>query len=149
MNTSFVRILGGSAIVAVALAASARAAAPVGQYTVTATTVYDVKTKLTWQRTHPTTLYNLSDAKTYCVGLSLGGTGWRLPTTKELQTIVDYSQATPPTIDRTAFPGTFSDHFWSSTANMGAPFNGWSVTFYFGGTSSEILSATHYVRCVR
>jgi len=35
----------------------------------------------------------------------LGGTGWRLPTLKELQSLVDYSQTISPRIDSTAISG--------------------------------------------
>jgi hypothetical protein len=105
MNASIHRFLGALAIIAVALPTSADASAPAGRYVVTNGgtgngTVYDTKTKLTWQQTVSSTTYTWADAKTYCagVGTSLGGTGWRLPTLKELQTIVDYSQSNP--IDR-------------------------------------------------
>ena len=90
---------------------STRAAAPSGRYTVTGETVYDPRTKLTWQRSTPTTMYGSDDARATCasaaVAAALGGAGWRLPTVKELSTLVDYSVPPPgPTIDAAAFPNT-------------------------------------------
>ena len=88
MRVSCVRIFGVSATLALVLSSSVDAAAPSGHYVVTAGsgtgngTVYDTKSKLTWQQTISTATYTWADAKTYCagVGASLGGTGWRLPT---------------------------------------------------------------------
>jgi hypothetical protein len=55
-------------------------------YTAAGGTVYDAKTKLTWQQTVSSSMYTWADAKTYCagVGTSLGGTGWRLPREQEM-----------------------------------------------------------------
>ena len=65
------------------LTVSASGNAPDNRYTVASGTVYDTKTKLTWQQVVPWTTYSWADAKTYCAGLSLAGTGWRLPTVKD------------------------------------------------------------------
>src|SRR5664279_4073220 len=102
MITHVARFLGSIVIVVLALTSAAGADAPAGRYTVTSGTVYDSKTKLTWQQVVPATGYIWAAAKTYCVGVgaSLGGTGWRLPTRNELLTIVDYSR-TNPSIDPT------------------------------------------------
>lgn len=46
------------------------------------------------------------NAKAYCAGLSLGGYNvgtWRLPTVKELGSIVDFSVTTSPSINTTYF----------------------------------------------
>jgi hypothetical protein len=48
--------------------------------------VTDTRTGLTWQRNIATESYTRSGAITYCSGL---GTGWRLPTKKELLTLID------------------------------------------------------------
>lgn len=118
---------------------------PVEQYVVTSSnnTVYDTKTKLTWRQTVPVALYALADAKIYCSGL---GTGWRLPTVKELESIVDDSQSNP-SIDSTVFPSTPSNYFWSMT-NAGSPVVPWLVDFSNGWTGSNIPNANN-VRCVQ
>jgi hypothetical protein len=155
MNASIHRLRGVLAIIAVALPTSADANAPAGQYVVTAGgtgngTVYDTKSKLTWQRTVSSTTYTWADAKTYCagVGASLGGTGWRLPTLKELQTIVDYSQSIP-SIDSTAFPSTPATWFWSASPVAGSSSDAWGVSFSDGDSGDSVVSDSSSVRCVR
>lgn len=96
-------LLGAITMCMVALPRSADANAPAGHYVVTTGngtgngTVYDTKSKLTWQQTAPATTYTWDDAKSYCagVGASLAGTGWRVPTVEELRTIVDPTQGEP------------------------------------------------------
>ena len=54
-------------------------------------------------------------ALSYCETLNIGGhTDWRLPTTKELRSLVDYSHY-GPSINTTYFPNTQSSDFLSST----------------------------------
>src|SRR5215472_2763046 len=94
------------AAAALSTALVTKAAAPVGRYTIANGTVYDNKTKLTWQQQSASQI-TLSAAPTYCSSLGLDGDTWRLPTMKELITIVDYSIApNGPAIDSAAFPGT-------------------------------------------
>jgi len=160
MKTSIPRFLGAVAIIAVTVPTSADANAPAGRYVVTAGgtghgTVQDTKTGLIWQQTVTSTsaTYNWAGAKTYCastaVSTSLGGTGWRLPTLKELQTIVDYTQATSPIIDSTAFPSTIAVGFWSSSPLAGSSSVAWFVYFYNGNTINLGVSNPLNVRCVR
>ena len=148
MNATSRHLLGAFAVVAVVLTASAEASAPAGRYTTTAGTVFDTKTKLTWQQTAPTAPYAWAAAKIYCQNLTLAGTGWRLPTGKELQTIVDYSQSNP-SIDPTAFPATAATYFWSSSPLAGSPTSAWFVHFFHGDTSASDVPNTRDVRCVR
>ena len=140
-------LLSGVGVTAWALVV--QAAAPAGRYTVASGTVYDTKTKLTWQQVVSGS-YTQSAGAAYCAALSLNGTGWRLPTFKELLTIVDFSVASPgPTIDANAFPNTPSSAFWSSTAEAGG--SGYYFIFEFGfaeGTA-DVSSSTYPVRCVR
>jgi Protein of unknown function (DUF1566) len=72
--------------------------APAGRYTINAAagTVFDTKTKLTWQRAVASTRYTWPDAKTTCAALVLNGKGWRLPTIGELSSLIDFSQAAGP-----------------------------------------------------
>jgi hypothetical protein len=149
MNATSRHLLGAFAVVAVVLTASAEASAPAGRYTTTGGTVFDTKTKLTWQQTAPAGAYAWAPAKTYCQTLSLAGTGWRLPTRKELQTIFDYSQSNP-SIDPTAFPATTVASFWSSSPLAGSPAYAWFVSFSNGITGYNVVALVAYdVRCVR
>jgi hypothetical protein len=147
MKVTSSRILGAVAVVAVVLAAAAEASAPAGRYTVASGTVFDTNTKLTWQQTGPSAQYSWSDALTYCQTLSLTGTGWRLPTVKELQTIVDYSQRYPA-IDTTAFPAP-AIIYWSSSPSASPGLDAWYVEFNTGGTFILFEGDTANVRCVR
>ena len=162
MNAHPLRRLGAIAVVAIALASPAHGqdagssppgSAPAGRYTYPAAgTVYDTKTKLTWQQTVPSATYAWADAKTYCagVGATLSGTGWRLPTMKELQTIVDELRRNPA-VDPTAFPGTPSNFFWSSSPATFtvSPTLGWYVNFSLGESRYFNPTASFHVRCVR
>lgn len=92
-------------------------------------TVTDNNTGLVWQQTNATesgTDYQFTwqAALSYCENLSLGGNAdWRLPNVKELQSIVDYTDAADSTdsvftFNQTANTGGF---FWSSTTDEETP----------------------------
>jgi Protein of unknown function (DUF1566) len=158
MNASILRRLGALAIIMVTSPRSVDAAAPAGHYVVTAGsgtdngTVYDTKSKLTWQQT-VSSLYTLADAKAYCAGAgaSLGGAGWRVPTIKELLSIVDFFSQTALAIDSNAFPATPPlARFWSSSPLAGSSSYAWTVHFFNGGSTADLdVSFTSLVRCVR
>src|SRR2546422_751393 len=76
--------------------------------------VSDSATHLSWQQNSAGMVYNWDDAARYCATLDLHGTGWRLPTVKELQTLVDETRAMPAT-DDVSFPNTASEYYWSSS----------------------------------
>lgn len=140
-----------AALAAAALLAgtfAARAAAPAGRYTVNTDTVVDTQTHLTWQRSFAPLTYTWSAATSYCQGLMAGGfpSGWRLPTKKELQSLVDVSTHAPA-IDSIAFPGPFNNnYFLSSSPNLGGTGGYWAVYIVDGG-SIAVYSGS--VRCVR
>ena len=140
-------------MVAVCAALPAQADAPVGQYTASMGMVTDNKTGLTWQQSEGPEL-NWSDAKDYCTDLELNTmTDWRLPTVKELLTLVDLSK-TNPSIDTSVngFPGTTSTYFWSATpvaGAPGAPSYAWRVNFSNGYTPHDVVTSSYRVRCVR
>ena len=137
---------------------AAYASAPVGRYSVNAGTVFDTKTKLTWQQAAPQGMMDLAAAKNYCPTLSatLGGTGWRVPTIKELQSIIDYSQSAPA-IDQSAFPGTTGGGFLSisqvirsgSGCTLDQPPCDWRISFGNGSTGYNSDTVPALVRCVR
>jgi len=138
-------------VLACAAPVSAGAAAPPNRYTISGMTVYDTKTKLTWQQTPPSTDYQWTDAQTYCSGLgtTLGGTGWRLPTVKELQTLLDFSRTGAPYFDTTAFPSTLKQDFWSRTPVASDSTQAWAVFFENGDTGLFTRTNKLSVRCVR
>lgn len=120
-------------------------------YTTSAATVLDGITGLEWQRTVDALAYTYTAAVSYCDSLALDDkTDWRMPTRIELLSIVDFARSNP-SIDPSAFPGTPSERFWTSTVRTAAPqFGRWSVGFQYGGdTYGYDESATQRVRCVR
>jgi hypothetical protein len=128
--------------------ALASADAPPGRYKVTAETVFDTRTDLTWQRlSGPLTIQ--ADAIDYCEDLVLGGyRDWRLPNMAELLSIVDVTRF-DPAIDGRAFPDTPSGPSLSSS-----PFSpmGRCVDFKAGATRpchELIPDGSAYLRCVR
>jgi hypothetical protein len=85
---------------------------------------------------------NWADAKTYCSSVGL-----RLPTVKELDSLVDLTVTSGATIDPTAFPNTPAESFWTSSPYFGSPSNAWGVDFSSGLYGSG--AGVDYVRCVR
>jgi hypothetical protein len=132
----------------------AAADAPPGRYTFPASgTVYDTRTKLTWQQTVDTKLRKWADAKTYCASLSLAGSGWRLPTRSELLSLLDRTRSSPA-IDPTAFPNAPATQFWTGTASLPQAGTGaaqaWLVDFTDGNAwFNGVSTAVYRVRCVR
>jgi hypothetical protein len=109
--------------------------------------VTDIWTGLTWQASVDSTKRSHSDAETYCSTL---GTGWRLPSVKELLTLVAATRK-QPSIETLYFPSTPSDNFWTSTLNRTNPTTqAWYVNFTEGSsTATEPRSNLWLVRCVR
>jgi hypothetical protein len=152
-----VTVVAGSVVLAgLVLLATVRpsvADAPAGRFTVSGGTAADAKTGLVWQRVVPSGTYTWAQADTYCASNTGGlpGSGWRLPSLLELQTIVDDSRASPA-IDPTVFPNTPPEYFWtSSTEATGTPATNykWYVRFDYGSTLTDEVANTHRLRCVR
>ncbi len=116
-------------------------------------TVSDIITGLRWQKNDDNTQRIWADAITYCDTLELGGytdyTDWRLPTKKELITIVDYGTTSRPVINQGFFPNTKILDYWSSTTYAGKPKTAWGVYFGSGMVDGDSKLKEKYVRCVR
>jgi len=118
-------------------------------------TVTDTSTGLMWEQdTARDTQGNYDtmtweEALAYCESRTLGGhTDWRLPTIKELRSLVDYTRYNPA-INTTYFPNTVSSRYWSSTTNAGDTDDAWDVDFRNGGDGWSYRSNGNYVRAVR
>jgi hypothetical protein len=117
--------------------------------------VRDTLTKLTWQRQASPTVMSWSYAQAYC---SCAGSGFRLPTVKELASIMDATVTSGATIDQTVFPSTPAVAFWTSSPYVGPPSayagssgNAWEVDFSSGYSYYDDLSNVSYgarARCV-
>jgi hypothetical protein len=105
--------------------------------------VSDTLTKLVWQQQASTTTMTWDAAKTYCPS------GFRLPTVKELISIVDLTVASGSTIDQTAFLGTPAEGFWTSSPYFGASGYAWFVDFSSGMSLNYGVGLNSRVRCVR
>jgi hypothetical protein len=120
------------------------------QYDVRTETVIDIPKGLEWQRNLSASTYTWEQAKTYCEELVYDGrSDWRLPTRIELQSLVDYSKATAPTINVTAFPDTPSAAFWSASPYALSSGYAWRVYFSSGVALYDVVSYTYRARCVR
>lgn len=124
------------------------ASASTGRYEISLDTVFDNVTKLTWQRAPSTERVTWQGARDYCQKLPVAGGSWRLPTLPELLSLVDRS-ALDPAIATTAFPGTPSDAFWTSTPFVRGSGSAWNVDFDHGGSDDDVVGSAYYVRCVR
>jgi hypothetical protein len=116
--------------------------------------VRDNVTGLEWQKETATGTYTWQEAIDYCNNLILGGKDdWRLPTPKELVSIMDYGGAIP-SINLTYLPSTQASYYWSATTIASNPAFAWVVDFglvdfYGGSVYYGNKSDYHYVRAVR
>ena len=105
--------------------------------------VSDQLTELVWQQRANPTAMRLSDAETSCANA-----GFRLPTMKELESLVDLTMS-HPSIDQQAFPNTPGDWFWASSLQGSSSFYAWIVLFADGGSSVTDVMSFYKLRCVR
>jgi len=121
-------------------------------------TVTDLGTGLVWQRRGGQETYSFADAPAYCATVNLPGEGWRVPSMKELQTIVDETQIEASVlVDAQVFPdvSTAQSHFWTSTLDISHDESAWFVRFDTGRAiplSRQItydINSELHVRCVR
>lgn len=98
---------------------------------------------LEWQADVPDRKFTWQEAQEYAASL---GDGWRVPTIKELLTLVDYTSALPAC---SVFPDCPSEWFWSSSALSGSATDAWDVDFYYGDSGYLAVGSYLRVRCVR
>jgi hypothetical protein len=110
--------------------------------------VLDTQTGLSWQRTVDGTARSWQDAGRTCQSLDLSGSGWRLPSMKELQTLLDLSRATPA-LDPSAFPAAPPQQYWTSSPLAGSVTDAWFVDFGIGVANTTSRDSLSFVRCVR
>ena len=170
-NAAYLRCTAGAASTYVA---PDPALAPHDQYATTAHTVTDQRTLLVWQRAEAPTTYAWPDALAYCNALTIDGVvGWRLPSAKELLTIVNDREGKPAggiPIDSGAFADATADTYWTATplkpacapgpthlpsvcSSDAIPANcavssAWWVSFYEGRTDFAALTTARHARCV-
>ncbi|WP_236644656.1 DUF1566 domain-containing protein [Sorangium cellulosum] len=142
-------------------APSSPAVAPPDQYTVVSPgEVMDNYTGLVWQQGYSPATMTWAEAESYCATLDLNDRAWRLPSIRELATLVDEAQVAP-SIHRTMFPDTqygarSNDWYWAShSAARNAP-AAWALNFddgFTGFNAGESGKWNHFtaawVKCVR
>ena len=116
-------------------------------------TVFDNNLKLEWQQTAPSETYSWENARNYCENLEYAGhSDWRLPTPKELLSIVDVTRALPA-VDPDYFPDVQEAFIsWTSKKYVRDDSDGercWRVYFKFGILNNSDCTQTLNVRCVR
>lgn len=130
---------------------------PANRYVVTpgsggaSSTARDVRTGVTWQVTAFPTTQLYDEAKLSCAGLSLGGPGapWRLPTIRELVTLIDESREAAPLLPP-LFDAGPKARYWSETiranpATAAYALDTGTANVHQEGIDTERMS----VRCVR
>jgi hypothetical protein len=124
--------------------------ASAGEYVIATGEDEDTQTGLIWQQAdNGEALSGWSAAQAYCGSLRLNGHAWRVPSIKELETLVDESKDRPA-IDTNAFPGTANEHYCSSSAWGNPPLAAWYVDFSTGQAGSANADyGPCWVRCVR
>jgi len=147
----------------VTLATFARADAPIDQYSLfdqTTQSIQDLRTGLYWQRYASTTTFLYKDTFATCSAVTLAPFptgGWRVPSYKELLTLVDEvpheeyenGQLVTKYIDSHAFPGTsIGSVYWSSSLSPATPGTAFTVSFHFGLSQTTDVLTNAYVRCV-
>jgi hypothetical protein len=112
--------------------------------------ITDNFTKLVWVR-------DVSPIGTFATAKLACGAGTRLPSMKELLTIVDEephleyenNRVVPKMIDPSAFPDTPGSLFWTSSVDPDDSNKVWTVNFRDGTASAtEVTTTQAYVRCV-
>jgi hypothetical protein len=119
-------------------------------------TVTDRNTGLVWQKKDDGTLYNWYEATgapdpVYNPdGISACGSFGRLPSKKELLTLVNFAVPYPgPTISTAYFPGARASSYWTSTTAAAPADSAWYAWFGEAKVTPAVKCATCYVRCVR
>jgi hypothetical protein len=130
-----------------------RGPALTGTLSVGVDTVFDSMTNLEWQRTAlEDEDRDWQEALAYCESLTHAAkSDWRLPSIKELLTIVDESALDAPVVDATSFGDSSAARYWSSTPARGSPSERFAFALEtgFGLTPDVKMTEFAAARCVR
>ncbi|WP_295421052.1 DUF1566 domain-containing protein [Sulfurovum sp.] len=113
--------------------------------------VKDPRTNLMWEDTPHVKETKITQPKAakYCSGLKLGGfDDWRLPTIRELLTLVDYRRVEPALLKEFSYVEDES-FYWTNTVVADESDAFWGVNFKRGASSKASEYYERYVRCVR
>jgi uncharacterized protein DUF1566 len=111
--------------------------------------VRDTTTGLIWEQSPDLSHHVWIDAFSHCEGKRLGGLeGWRLPTVKELATLIDQEQKDPALPKDHPFANIRSAVYWSSTPSQTDDIVAWHVSFFTGQVVTDQKSQTRRVWCL-
>ena len=117
------------------------------QHPANAATWIDPATGLEWQCVSPGRM-NWHAAQSYARSLVLTGKyDWRLPTARELETLLDRTKYRPVMREEIPFRDNLS--YWSSTTFGADKNNAWIVMFDGAYVLSYYQTNEYHVRCVR
>ena len=112
--------------------------------------VTDKKNAIYWQDNSASqkSSKDWDDAVLYCDELVLNGVDhWRLPTFKELFSIVDYTRVHPAI--NPVFGFVMEGTYWTSTGFAPSRSRAWTIDFRTGKTYYSYKTTNHAVRCVK
>ena len=130
-------------------------------------TISDEQTNLMWEvkgtsdgtpdfsnPTDPDNTYSWDDLSEFISLLNAtnygGFTDWRIPTVKELESILDLSIAEPgPTIDITLFPNCKAGSYWTSDTDIDNAAMAWAIDFSNSLDNITAKTDTFSIRAVR
>ena len=104
--------------------------------------IHDKDNWYTWQNTQDVFIAQINND-------NFGGNSdWRMPTIKELATLMNLDEHAP-VINDSYFPHTMSSYYWSSTTVTYNTGDAWYVPFNGGGVYDDSKAVYWYVRAVR
>jgi hypothetical protein len=77
-----------------------------------------------------------------------GFNDWRLPSVKELATLVE-KRCVDPAVNATVFPATSPENYWTATTVSGDHASAWAMAFYNGRNNTKGKQLDVQVRFVR
>jgi len=111
--------------------------------------VLDTRTGLMWRRAVEPGEFTYEKALEHAAQVAKKtGLPWRVPTKKELKTLIDKTLGCPA-IDTVVFPSTPSTWFWSSSPYAGSAGDAWVINFDSGDVYDSYRSSAYAVRLVR
>ena len=112
--------------------------------------VEDKQTGLVWEQEPDRFHGTWTEAAAHCREKVVGSqSGWRIPTVKELSTLMDSSQRDPALPTGHPFSNIKSAIYWTGTPSATDDMVAWHVSFFTGEAVTDQKSQTRRVWCVR